>query len=342
VRKQAVVQARAAVDLLGHHPSVALWCGHNEPMALDIEPGRPVGSARRFALRVARAQQLPTWNKTLLDASLRRALERADDTRPVVAHSGVMPHVGGGGTDSHLYYGWYRGEAAEFPAALRRWPRLARFVSEFGAQAVPDSADFMSPSQWPDLDWRRLARTHALQKWLFARYVPPGDFGTFDAWRQATQAYQADLLRLHIETLRRLKYRPTGGFCQFSFADGWPGVTWSVLDHERRPKLGYAALQAACAPVIAVADPLPPGLAAGDPIALDVHVVNDLRVPLAGVVVTAELSWPGRSDGGGSDGSGSERWSWTGDVPADSVVRVGTIQAVAPAAGCRVVLSYQY
>jgi hypothetical protein len=83
-------------------------------------------------------------------------------------------------------------------------------------------------------------------------------------------------------------------------------------------------------------------LAAGDPIALDVHVVNDLRVPLAGVVVTAELSWPGRSDGGGSDGSGSERWSWTGDVPADSVVRVGTIQAVAPSADCRVVLSYQY
>src|SRR5690606_3450396 len=37
VRKQAVRQARKAVELLGHHPSVAIWCGHNEPMAIDID-----------------------------------------------------------------------------------------------------------------------------------------------------------------------------------------------------------------------------------------------------------------------------------------------------------------
>ena len=30
-RKPAAAQARALVDLLGHHPSVVLWCGHNEP-----------------------------------------------------------------------------------------------------------------------------------------------------------------------------------------------------------------------------------------------------------------------------------------------------------------------
>jgi beta-mannosidase len=327
VRKQAVAQAREAVNLLGHHPSVAVWCGHNEPMALDVEPGRPVGNPRLFALKLAAAQQLPTWNKTRLDSSLRRALERADESRPVVAHSGVKPHIGGGGTDSHLYYGWYHGRASEFPGALRRWPRLARFVSEFGAQAVPPAASFMAPEDWPDLDWQRLARTHALQKWLFKRHVPPASYERFEDWQRATQEYQADLLRLHIETLRRLKYRPTGGFCQFSFADGWPGVTWSVLDHERNPKLGYDALRSACAPVIAVADPLPEGLEAGDALALDVHVVSDLRVPLTGVVVEAVLSWSG----------GSERWAWTGDVPADSVVRVGTIQAVAPAAApnCR-------
>ena len=44
VRKQAVRQARKAVDLLGHHPSIALWCGHNEPVAVDVEQSATAGS----------------------------------------------------------------------------------------------------------------------------------------------------------------------------------------------------------------------------------------------------------------------------------------------------------
>src|SRR5213592_4334149 len=39
VRRQAVRQARAMVDMLGHHPSIANWCAHNEPLALDFQPG---------------------------------------------------------------------------------------------------------------------------------------------------------------------------------------------------------------------------------------------------------------------------------------------------------------
>ena len=45
VRKQAARQAREAVDLLGYHPSIAVWCGHNEPIALDIarQAGKSAG-----------------------------------------------------------------------------------------------------------------------------------------------------------------------------------------------------------------------------------------------------------------------------------------------------------
>ena len=50
--EQAVRQAREAVDLLGHHPSVAIWCGHNEPLAIDIEPSAsPHRSRPRFVHR---------------------------------------------------------------------------------------------------------------------------------------------------------------------------------------------------------------------------------------------------------------------------------------------------
>jgi len=318
VRKQAVRQVAEAVQLLGHHPSIAIWCGHNEPMALDLEPGVPFSPAR-IAARAAVAQELPSWNKTILDHSIKRALEQADGSRPVIAHSGVFPHPGSGGTDTHTYFGWYHGEERDFPSAMAAWPRLARFVSEFGAQAVPTTDDFMEPDRWPDLDWDRLWRTHALQRFAFDRYVPPADYATFAEWRAATQRYQATVVKHHVETLRRLKYRPTGGFCQFSFADAHPSVTWSVLDHARVPKAGFDALRDACRPVIVVADRPKERYAAGEALALDIHVVNDLRKPVRGQV-RAQLQWTG----------GAQQWRWEGEVAEDDCVRVGTVQAVVP------------
>ena len=179
IRKQAVRQAREAVDLLGHHPSVAIWCGHNEPFALDVGPGAdadPGELVGRFAL----AQELPTWNKTVLDRSIKRAIEKADGSRPVIAHSGVLPHPPTlDGTDSHLYFGWYHGDERDLPDLARRLPRLVRWVGEFGAQAVPETADFLEPERWPDLDWERLGRTHALQKRRFDEHVPPAEHATF-------------------------------------------------------------------------------------------------------------------------------------------------------------------
>jgi beta-mannosidase len=328
IRRQAVRQARAMVDLLGHHPSIAVWCGHNEPGSADgadhVTGSRSATLA--VAARMTADQQLPTWNRSVLDGSVKRALQKADGSRPVVAHSGVAPHLPQlDGTDSHLWFGWYTGDERDLPAFARRFPRMVRFVTEFGAQAVPsgDGAAFAEPERWPDLDWDRLEHSHSLQKAVFDLRVPPDGYATFAGWRDATQRYQATLVRRHVEEMRRLKYRPTGGFAQFLFADGHPGVTWSVLDHDRRPKLGYGALREACRPVIVVADRLPVTVATGDPLALDVHVVSDLRTPIDDARVTAALSWPG----------GGHTWAWGGDVGADACVRVGTIQAMVPDLG---------
>jgi len=325
VRPQARRQAREAVDLLAHHASVAIWCGHNEPLALDIEPEAWADPhrSRRLAVKAMAAQMLPTWNKSVLDHSIASVLKKTDGSRPVVPHSGVLPHPPQlDGTDTHAYFGWYWGDERDFPRLLRWWPRVARFVTEFGAQAVPDEADFLDPDRWPDLDWNRAWRSHALQKTLFDRYVPPADYDTFEAWRDATQAYQAELIRRHVEELRRLKYRPTGGFAQFCFADGYPSVTWSVLDHERRPKAGYAALAEACRPVIVVADRPPAHVHPGDHLDLDVHVVSDLHAPLDGLVVHARL---GLTPTHGGDAQRIWRRTWQGDVPTDACVRVGTV-----------------
>jgi beta-mannosidase len=234
----------------------------------------------------------------------------------VVDHSGVLPGVIRSGTDSHLYLGWYSGEMGDLADTLRRWPRLGRFVSEFGAQAVPGTAGFMEPQRWPHLDWPRLVGRHCLQKRIFDRLVPPDEHATFDDWRAATQAYQAALIQLQVEDLRRLKYRPTGGFCHFCFADGVPAVTWSVLDHERVEKAGYRALSDACRSVLPMLDPRTGAL----------HVASELRRPLPGAMVEARI--------------GGREWRFTGDVGADSVAFVGRVEVPEEASGAEVVLTH--
>ena len=312
VRRQAVRQAREAVRLLGHHPSVALWCAHNEPFSVSAPPEGH--NSRRLA-----GQFLPGFNKTVLDGSVARSLERADASRPVIPHSGVLPHPAGG-TDSHLYAGWYHGDERDLQRWLARLPVLGRFVGEFGAQAVPETAEWLDPGSWPDLDWARLAAAHGMAKAIFDRRVPPAGHASFDAWRRATQEYQARLLRHHVEALRRLKYHPTGGFCQFLFADPQPSISASVLDHERRPKLGYRALADACAPVIVVADPPARSYRSGERVRLAIHAISDLRTPIAPARASASLCWP----------AGKRTWYFLGDLDADSCTRIGRLDLTLP------------
>jgi beta-mannosidase len=297
VRREAVRQARAMVDLLGHHPSVVRWCAHNEPFAAR-EPVAERWSALD-ATRMAATMTLPTWNKNVLDRSVARAIRRADPTRPVLASSGTAPVAPG--RDAHLGFGWAHGDLAGLAPAARALPRLVQFVSELGAQAVPTTDAWMAPQRWPALDWERLRVHHALQAERFERFVPPADCKTFDEWRDATQAYQAALLQLQVEDLRRLKYAPAAGFAQFLLADAHPAVSWSVLDHERVAKRGYDALRRACRPVLPMVEPR----------AGFVHVVSDLREPLPGARVTVTVD---------------ERSSaFTGDVAADAVTYVGRV-----------------
>ena len=319
VRRRAIDLAEAAVDTLAHHPSIVIWCAHNSP----VPEGAPhVDGRPRFGgPRAAMGQQLPTWNKSVLDRSVKRTIDKADGTRPVIAHSGLWPHPPQlDGTDTHLWFGWRWGDERDLARLSRRMPRAVRWVSELGAASVPTSAEFCEPERWPDLDWDRLAEHHGYEPGPFARNVPPEMSPTFDHWRDTSQRYQAQLLRRQIETLRRIKYRPTGGFCLHFFADAAPAISSSLLDHERNPKAALAAVREACAPVIVVADRLPRTMVADESIALDVHVVSDHRHDTHGTVV-ADLTWPG----------GSHQWRWSGPIEADAVTRVGTLSWVAPA-----------
>jgi len=322
VRHQAVEQARAAVDSLGHHPSIAMWTAHDDPGATDAAV---ISAGWRGTARSIAAKQLPSWNKSVLDRWVKRAFERADSSRQVVAHSGVVPHLPQlDGTDSHLWFGWRHGEAEDLAEFAARLPRMVRFVSEFGSDSPPADAPFIDEQlarfAWPSLDWEQMQIDVGYQRDVAERSFAPTEFDTFDEWRDTLQYYQSHVLKTQIETLRRLKYRPTGGFCFSSLNDSAPAISSSILDHERRPKPAFATVAAACVPVLVVADPLPADLHSGAQLDLDVHVVSDLRTALDFAVVDAVVSWDG----------GEQRWRFGGPIPADDVVKVGRIRMSVP------------
>jgi beta-mannosidase len=130
--------------------------------------------------------------------------------------------------------------------------------------------------------------------------------------------YQAEVIKTHIETLRTLKFRPTGGFCVYVLNDAMPMISCSLLDHKRVPKLAYTALAEACRPVIVVAERLPTVVHPGQTHHLNIHVVSDLRDELAQATVTALVTI----------GNSVQQWRWSGNIAADDCTRVGQIEVV--------------
>lgn len=317
VRAQAVRQAREAVDLLAHHPSVLLWCAHDEPY-LVREPR--TGALAPGFLR----QQLPTWNRSVLDRSLKRVLRTTDRSRPVIAHSGVAPHLPQlDGTDAHLWFGWYGGALGDLARFARAVPRHVRFVSAFGAEALPDDiAELpMGPTgRWPDVDWARVEDEHGIDVATLRRVVPPESHPDLASWIAAGQAHQAEVVGRTVETLRRLKFHPGGGFVAYRWQDVGARAGFGLLDQAGRPKAAWHALVDACRPVVVVADLLPAQLTPGEEVHLGVHVVSDERTEHPAATVRATLQGP----------LGERRWAWTGDIAADACTRVGELSWIAP------------
>ncbi len=271
-RANVLEQAEAMVHLLGSHPSIALWSLHNEP------PWTPDG-----AFLGADIQQAGT-NREMDRASAAR-VRALDPTRPAIAASGEL--------DQHLYHGWYTG-------AWRDNRDLhPSFPTEFGVQALPNQA---SPvwatvnTHWPiesdDHTWAHAGYQSIF--WAQSGVGLPAQYASLAEYITESQAYQAFFVRYVIDQWRRQKFNPTGGYIQFLFTDGWPAITWSVLDYYRQPKAGYQALAEASRPVRMCLDLEPDGpdeAAAGSGltlnhgfhlvwpeggrIKLDLHLVND-------------------------------------------------------------------
>ncbi|AKI97791.1 glycoside hydrolase family 2 protein [Kosmotoga pacifica] len=207
----AVKQIGEMVDQLYNHPSIALWCCHNEPEKGGYD----------------------------LDRLLELEAKRHDSTRGIVPYSGV---------DSHPYPGWYCGDLRDF-ISLPGAPFVTEFGAQALPNLESMKKTFSKSALWPPKyeEWK-YHNFQPDQTFNVAEILTGDNIETFIT---NSQEYQAKLLRFAIETYRREKFSKVNGLFQFMFVDPWPSITWSVVDYFRVPKRGYYALKEAYQPVFA-------------------------------------------------------------------------------------------
>jgi beta-mannosidase len=270
------------VTALRNHPSIALWIAHDAPpwLATSFDLGE-VHSVRQ---------------NHSIDQELKAAFDHLDPARPSIAASGDV--------DLHLLQGWADGI----------WADIAHveplMVSEFGAQALP-SLD--SPvwdrigRRWPVADddpaWRHAG--FQFVNWAERGVGLPSAHHALEAYVDASQAYQANLVRYVAEHLRTRKFEPCWGAFVFHLADPFPGIGAGLLDGARRPKRALEALADAFKPTRVIVDPI-----AFEP-ARPFGFVQSPRVPFAARLVVV-------NDDPAVSGRGVVRWSVTRQKAAGS------------------------
>ena len=293
VLPEARRQARLMVRLLGSHPSIAVWCMHNEAFFIEDTADERVLARLRTQVTALGF----SWNRDVLDTQLKAIAEAADPTRPVVRSSGEfhLPYVREG-TDGHAYFGWYsnHGTLADAEVMQRRFPGNMSFMTEFGAQSFPNLASSRRFISEPLTDEvvRHLEARHGLQGAIMANWLPWRKAESLAEVIELSQDYQIFINRYYIDRLRNRKYQPTGGIVAFLFLDPFPAVLWSVVDYWRVPKRSYYAMRLAYSPQYAYCLYAPRTYAVGEAIALPLAVVNDARRVILDARLAARLHDP--------------------------------------------------
>jgi beta-mannosidase len=266
-------QQREMVTALRNHPSIAWWIAHEAPpwLATNFDLGE-VHSVRQ---------------NHSIDQELKAAFDHLDPTRPSISASGDI--------DLHMMQGWSEGS----------WSDIGHveplMVSEFGAQALPDVD---SPAwggmgrRWPVADddpaWRHAGFQYV--NWAERGVGLPSSHRTLEEFVEASQRYQANLVRYAAEHLRTRKFEPCWGAFVFHLVDPFPGIGAGLLDGARRPKAALQVLADAFKPTRLIVEPL--GFEAGRPF----RFLLNPRVPFAARLVVV-------NDDPKLSGRGVVRWS---------------------------------
>ena len=252
---QASVKAEAEANIrrLRHHPSLALWCGNNE----DYQVAQSIGAYDAAFEGDFTTTSFPA--REIYERLLPSVCAALDPTRPYWPGSpyggaDIISDLTSG--DRHIWEVWH-GRMADY----HEYPRFAaRFVSEFGMQAMPDPetiATYIPPEErYPQsrtLEYHNKATDgpRRLAAYLSDTVRVPADL---EGYIYATQLLQAEALAAAYRGWRRRWGGPgryaTAGALVWQLNDCWPGTSWSLIDYCLGPKPAYYMVRRALAPLV--------------------------------------------------------------------------------------------
>ncbi|KAI0484138.1 family 2 glycosyl hydrolase [Xylariaceae sp. FL0804] len=247
-------EARQNVRRLRSHPSLVIWAGNNEDYQVQ----------ERYKLEYDYADKDPqSWLKSTFPARyiyeylLPKIVE--EEGSDAVYHPSSPwgdgkptydPTVG----DKHQWDIWH-GEMRKYQEA----PALsARFVSEFGMQALPHvkttRAMITNPQQRhvgsPTMDFRNKAIDHQRR---MVSYIADSFRVCYDlkGYTHLSQVVQAETMKFAYDAWRReWGSRKCGGVLVWQLNDCWPTTSWAVVDYYGTKKPAYYAIRNALKPVV--------------------------------------------------------------------------------------------
>lgn len=259
LQREARLEADYQVRRLRNRASIALWCGNNEIQLLhgfayqQYEPGnwgwdifhRILPDAVRAADPTATYWPGSPWGEDTPEGFM-----AVNGVRDGDRHAWEVWHgfdAGAGGGDDYTTVG----EARHF----RRYARdHGRFISEFGIHSSPALATL---SRWipaseltvHSASFDAHNKDHPKDKGDALLEIVTGLPETIEQYVDFTMVSQAEGMKFGIEHYRRRQPHCSGTLV-WQFNDVWPGITWSLVDHDTVPKAAYYAAARAYAPVL--------------------------------------------------------------------------------------------
>jgi len=331
LRAEVTAEAAYQVGRLRNHPSLALWSGNNE-----------VHMLHRFAYGDAAAGN---WGYDFFHDILPAAVTRLSPETPYWPGSpwAEFSDINGvRGGDRHAWEVWHgfdagaggrtdyasRGEAMHFH---RYAYDRGKFISEFGIHAAPELSTLQrwTPGGPLTLDGPEFIHRNKdtpKDKGADLLSVETGAPQTLEQYIDFSMASQAEGLKFGVEHYRRRQPHCSGTLL-WQLNDPWPGLSWSIIDHDLVPKAGYYYTQRAYRPVLASFNRTEDGglelwltssLAAEVAVELRVEIVTfagrhivDESLHVAAPGLSSRAVW---SAGADVVQGGPDRYAWVSDV----------------------------
>ena len=228
----------------------------------------------------------------------------ANPDRVIKAIDGDSEPPGPGLPDHHLYGGWYNGGGHLGRTLQGYWshvkPGWLYACGEFGVEGL-DSVETMRrryPAKWlpssleSEHTWKSskipLSQTEKMHRMWFDTQT------TLAGWSEASQAHQAQIIRLQTEAYRR--DRRLVSFAVHLFIDAWPaGWLKTIMDVDRNPKPAFYVYRDALTPVAANLYSPRKALFSGEQAKIAAWICNDRPQEVNGAKVRYQIECQGKT-----------------------------------------------